>query len=62
MHATINCASLQGALKLANAALSKYRSDQLLRALKAHALDRGGRAQEALAVIAPTDLSPADAG
>lgn len=41
---------LQGAIKLVNAALSKYRGDQLLRALKAHALDRGGRGQEALAV------------
>lgn len=40
----------QGAIKLVNAALSKYRGNQLLRALKAHALDRGGRAQEALVV------------
>jgi hypothetical protein len=51
MHvATVTSTPLQGAIKLVNAALSKYRGDQLLRALKAHALDRGGRPQEALAV------------
>ncbi len=43
------CAS-QGALKLVTSALSKYRGNQLLRALKAHALDRGGRTQEGLRV------------
>ena len=47
------CAPSQGAIKLVNAALSKYRGDQLLRALKAHALDRGGRTQEALVVSLP---------
>lgn len=41
---------VQGALKLSTAALSKYKGDPLLRALKAYALDRSGRASEALQV------------
>jgi hypothetical protein len=51
------CAQSQGAIKLVNAALSKYRGDQLLRALKAHALDRGGRTQEALVVSLPSPFT-----
>lgn len=35
---------------MATAALSKYRGDHLLRALKAHALERTGKASEALTV------------
>ena len=46
-------ANSQGALKLTTAALSKYRGDQLLRALKAHALERSGKLQEALTVRPP---------
>lgn len=46
-----HCASTpQGALKLATAALSKYRGDQLFRALKAHALERTGKTSEAISV------------
>ena len=40
----------QGGLKLANAALSKYKGDQLLRVLKAVLLQRSDRMQESLAV------------
>jgi hypothetical protein len=37
-------------LKLANAALAKYKGDQLLRVLKAVLLQRSDRMQESLAV------------
>ena len=40
----------QGSLKLANAALSKYKGDQLLRVLKAVLLQRSDRMQESLVV------------
>lgn len=48
IYEAIHVGNHKGAIKLVNAALSKYRGNQLLRALKAHALDRGGRTPEAL--------------
>ena len=50
----------QGALKLANAALSKYRGEKLLRSLKAHALDRGGRTDDALTVSGASQSDSAE--
>ena len=37
-------------MKLADAALKKYKGDQLVRALKGYALHRAGKADEALQV------------
>lgn len=42
---------LQQAVKLADAALKKYKGDQLVRALKGYALHRTGKAEEALQVM-----------
>jgi hypothetical protein len=50
--------SLQQAVKLADAALKKYKGDQLARALKGYALHRSGKPQEALQVGAAGVLPP----
>lgn len=44
--------NLQGAAKLANSALGKYKNNPLLKTLKAVALDRAGKSQEAFQVCA----------
>ena len=54
-------AAPQGGLKLANAALAKYKGDQLLRVLKAVLLQRSDRMQESLTVRSTFDAQHADA-
>lgn len=45
---------VQQAAKLAEAVLKKYKGDQLVRALKAYALHRSGKPEEALQVGRPS--------
>lgn len=55
---------LQQAAKLAEAALKKYKGDQLVRALKGYALHRSGKPEDALQVGSPLTLTvlPCHAG